>query len=39
MILVQIVLFLFGVPIVLILIGVAWLWAGRKLLCMIFQGC
>ena len=39
MILVQIVLLLFGVPIALILVGVAWLWFGRKLFSMIFQVC
>lgn len=39
MMLVQIVFLLFGIPVALILIGVGWLWCGRKLLCIIFAGC
>lgn len=39
MILVQIFLLLFGVPIILILLGVVWMWLGQKIFCVIFQGC
>jgi hypothetical protein len=37
MILVRFLLFCFGVPIVLLVVAVAWLWFGKKLFCWVFS--
>jgi len=39
MTLIGIVFVCFGVPVLLIVIGVAWLWLGHKILGCIFGGC
>jgi hypothetical protein len=38
MIVVQFVLVFFVIPIALILIGIGWLWCGKKAVCWIFTG-
>jgi hypothetical protein len=38
MIVVEILMFCFGVPVALIVVGIGWLWLGKKLACWIFTG-